>query len=52
MTDKKDDREDKKHDEDDHHKLDLRGTFMMVMALGALMVVSWLGAFLLFMERM
>lgn len=43
--------EKEKHDED-HHKLDLRGTFMMVMAIGGLMLLSWFGAFILFMERM
>ncbi|GAB3070917.1 cytochrome c oxidase subunit 2A [Salinicoccus sesuvii] len=38
--------------EDDHNNLDLRGTLAMVLALGALMVVSWFGIFMLFMERM
>lgn len=38
--------------EDDHGNLDLRGTLVMVLALGALMVVSWFGIFMLFMERM
>lgn len=52
MTDKKDIKDEKSHDDDDHHKLDLRGTLMMVMAIGVLLVVSWFGAFLLFMERM
>lgn len=41
-----------KHDEDDHHKLDLRGTFTMVMAIGGLMLLSWFAVFILFMERM
>lgn len=36
----------------DHSKLDLRGTFMMVMFLGGLIFVSWFGAFLLFLGRM
>lgn len=39
------------HDED-HSKLDLRGTFMMVMFLGGLIFVSWFGAFILFLGRM
>lgn len=37
---------------EDVHKLDLRGTFFMTMTLGALMLISWLGVFMLFMERM
>lgn len=37
---------------EDVHHLDLRGTFFFTMALGALMLVSWLGIFWLFMERM
>ncbi|MDK6862547.1 MULTISPECIES: cytochrome c oxidase subunit 2A [Nosocomiicoccus] len=37
---------------EDVHNLDLRGTFFFTMALGALMLVSWLGVFWLFMERM
>ena len=54
MTEEKEKRKVKKekHDEDNHHKLDLRGTFMMVMAIGGLMLLSWFGAFILFMERM
>ena len=53
MTEEKDRvKEEEKHDEDDHHKLDLRGTFMMVMAIGGLMLLSWFGAFIIFMERM
>ncbi len=36
----------------DHSKLDLRGTFMMVMFLGGLIFVSWFGAFILFLDRM
>ncbi|MGO1922400.1 MAG: cytochrome c oxidase subunit 2A [Jeotgalicoccus sp.] len=53
MTEEKDkvNTEEHEHDEDDHHKLDLRGTFMMVMAIGGLMLLSWFGAFILFMER-
>jgi hypothetical protein len=38
--------------EEDHSKLDLRGTFTMVLFLGALMFVSWFGAFMLFLGRM
>lgn len=37
---------------EDHSKLDLRGTLMMVLFLGALILVSWFGAFILFLERM
>ena len=54
MTEKKDRNEEEKqhHDADDHHKLDLRGTFMMVMTIGGLLVLSWFAVFILFMERM
>ena len=45
-------KKEEKHNEDNHHKLDLRGTFMMVMAIGGLILLSWFGAFILFMERM
>ncbi|MBF0753217.1 cytochrome c oxidase subunit 2A [Jeotgalicoccus nanhaiensis] len=45
-------KKEEKRNEDNHHKLDLRGTFMMVMAIGGLMLLSWFGAFILFMERM
>ncbi len=54
MTEKKEyhvDENPETHDEG-HSSLDLRGTFMMVMFLGALMLVSWFGAFMLFMGRM
>lgn len=37
---------------DDHSNLDLRGTLMMVLFLGGLILVSWFGAFMLFMGRM
>lgn len=37
---------------DEHSSLDLRGTLMMVLLLGGLILVSWLGAFMLFMDRM
>lgn len=50
MTEKKDFNREK--DEDNHHNMDLRGTFMMVLLLGGLMLLSWFGAFILFMERM
>ncbi|QQD85559.1 cytochrome c oxidase subunit 2A [Jeotgalicoccus sp. ATCC 8456] len=50
MTEKKN--LDKKNEEDSHHNMDLRGTFMMVLFLGGLMLLSWFGAFILFMERM
>lgn len=40
------------HTEEDHHKLDLRGTFVMVMAIGGLMLLSWFAVFILFLERM
>lgn len=36
----------------DHDSLNLKGTFFSVMALGGVMVVSWVLAFLLFMSRM
>ncbi len=39
------------HDHD-HSNLNLKGTFVMVMSLGGVMVVSWVLAFLLFMSRM
>lgn len=39
------------HDHD-HSNLNLKGTFIMVMSLGGVMVVSWVLAFLLFMSRM
>ena len=41
-----------KQGKDHHSHLNLKGTFMMVMALGGLMLLSWFGAFILFMERM
>ncbi len=38
---------------DNHHDgMNLKGTFLMVMTLGVIMVLSWFGAFMLFMERM
>lgn len=36
----------------DHSNLNLKGTFIMVMSLGGVMVISWVLAFLLFMSRM
>lgn len=38
--------------EHDHDSLNLKGTFLLVMSLGGVMVVSWVLAFLLFMSRM
>lgn len=39
-------------DAHDHNNLNLKGTLVMVMSLGGVMVVSWVLAFLLFMSRM
>lgn len=38
--------------ENHHDGMNLKGTFFMVMTLGIIMVLSWFGAFMLFMERM
>lgn len=40
------------YEEHDHDSLNLKGTFLMVMALGGGIIVSWVLAFLLFMSRM
>lgn len=43
------------HSDDDNHNhdnLNLKGTLIMVMSLGGVIVVSWVLAFLLFMSRM
>ena len=38
--------------ENHHDGMNLKGTFLMVMTLGVIMVLSWFGAFMLLMERM
>ena len=40
------------HEDHDHDSLNLKGTFLMVMALGGTIVVGWVLAFILFMSRM
>ena len=52
MTQEKEKQSVEKQGKDNHSHLNLKGTFMMVMALGGLMLISWFGAFILFMERM
>lgn len=52
MAEKNNVSEDTKQNHDDHSNLDLRGTLTMVLFLGGLILVSWFGAFMLFMGRM
>ncbi|GGA61652.1 cytochrome c oxidase subunit 2A [Ornithinibacillus halotolerans] len=40
-----------KNNASEKEKPDLKGTFVSVMILGILIVVSWIGAFALFLSR-
>jgi hypothetical protein len=43
--------DEKKKANTDKEKSDLKGTFISVMILGAFLVISWIGAFTLFLSR-
>ncbi|SHF55556.1 cytochrome C oxidase subunit II [Ornithinibacillus halophilus] len=40
-----------KKDENKHEEPNLKGTFVSVMLLGAFLVLSWVGVFILFIGR-